>query len=259
LSTTPSVSQSLAETIAAEIGARVPSSLVISPQDSMFEPSAPGDYLRCGASALRVISACLSLADWPRTGRILDFGCGHGRVMRWLRAQYPQADIVGTDVNEESVKFCAENFGSKPVVSGEDFTALPDYGEQDMIWAGSVFTHLPEGASRDLLQDFLRWLAPHGLAIFSTHGRSVATRMLEQHSPYYMRGGKTTPVISGYYGEGGYGYGAYPETPNYGISLVQPNWFWDTLKGNNEVRLVMYSERAWDYHHDIVAIQKIAI
>jgi SAM-dependent methyltransferase len=254
------LTQAIADAGSAEIGIATLANLVLSasPDDQMFDTSDPHAYLKCGASALKVISACLSLAEHSSADRILDFGCGHGRVMRWLRAAYPSAQITGTDVNESGVNFCAGAFGSIPIVSGYDFNNLPNYGENSLIWAGSVFTHLKEAASRALLNDFLSWLAPNGVAIFSSHGRSVVTRLVEYHFPYMM-GGKNAPLLAGYYGPRAYGYAPYPETPEYGISLTSPTWFWDELKGRDDVRLVMYSERAWDYHHDIVAIQRVPI
>lgn len=67
----------------------------------------------------------MSLSERASTDRILDFGCGHGRVMRWLRAAYPNARITGTDVDKGGVDFCAATFGSHTVVSGYDFDNLP--------------------------------------------------------------------------------------------------------------------------------------
>lgn len=121
-----------------------------------------------------------------------------------------------------------------------------------------MFTHLKEAAAAKLLDDFIGWLAPHGVAVFSSHGRSVNTRLVEQHFPYLM-GGRSTPVLAGYYGDREYGFAPYPATPKYGISLASPGWYWKRLRERADVRLALYSERAWDYHHDIVAVQKSPI
>jgi cyclopropane fatty-acyl-phospholipid synthase-like methyltransferase len=49
--------------------------------------------------------------------RILDFACGGGRVMRFLRAAYPDASITGVELLESLVRFCERNFGATGVVS----------------------------------------------------------------------------------------------------------------------------------------------
>ena len=38
---------------------------------------------------------------------ILDFGCGFGRVLRMLKAAYPEARLTAADVKREGVDFCA--------------------------------------------------------------------------------------------------------------------------------------------------------
>lgn len=233
-------------------------STTTSQNDVMLDLTQPYAYIRCGASAIKVIQTCMFLSEHSNADRLLDFGCGHGRVLRWLRAAFPEAVITATDVNADGVEFCASTFNALPVVSGTDFYNLGNFGEHDLIWAGSVLTHLNEEASRALLTRFIEWLAPNGVAVFSSHGRSVATRIIEQHFPYMM-GGNTRPLISGYYGEKEYGYSPYLSTPDYGVSMTSPNWYWREIRSRDDVRLVMYSERAWDYHHDIVAIQKTPI
>jgi hypothetical protein len=65
-------------------------------------------------------------------------------------------------------------------------------------------------------------------------------------------------LVRGYYATG-YGYSSYQGTPNYGVSLTKPHWWVDRILDRNDIRLVAFSERAWDYHHDIVAIQKTRI
>jgi SAM-dependent methyltransferase len=93
--------------------------------------------------------------------------------MRWLRVAYPEAAIVGTDVYSPGVEFCAGTFGSTPIVSGADFDNVPTCPTSDLIWVGSVFTHLTESGSRKLLNNVSDWLSPEGLVVFSVHGRET--------------------------------------------------------------------------------------
>ena len=74
--------------------------------------------------------------------RILDFPCGHGRVLRYLRAEFPQAEITACDLLRDGVDFCAANFGAIPVYSDPDPSRIGLPRDAfDLIWVGSLFTH----------------------------------------------------------------------------------------------------------------------
>ena len=46
---------------------------------------------------------------------MLDFACGHGRVMRTLKAAFPDALLTACDIDRDGVDFCARTFGAAPV------------------------------------------------------------------------------------------------------------------------------------------------
>src|SRR5919109_3533527 len=74
----------------------------ISPRDLMARDHLD-HYFRVGEGAINEIERLLD--NEPE--RILDLPCGHGRLMRWLRAAYPYAEIVGCDLDPDAVNFCA--------------------------------------------------------------------------------------------------------------------------------------------------------
>ena len=57
--------------------------------------------------------------------RILDLPCGHGRVLRYLSAAFPEAEITACDIMREGVDFCASTFGAIPVYSQDDPQQIP--------------------------------------------------------------------------------------------------------------------------------------
>jgi methylase of polypeptide subunit release factors len=71
-------------------------SLNLSEDDHMYKGN-DSHYLSVGASALSVIESARGLAFAHQVDNILDFGIGAGRVARWLRAVFPQAQIEGSD------------------------------------------------------------------------------------------------------------------------------------------------------------------
>lgn len=106
----------------------------------------------------------------PDNARILDFGCGCGRMTRFF-GQVPEIDISGTDINAATVAWCQENLRGVKTVSNRERPPLDyDDGSFDMVYSLSIFTHLPEGASKAWLTEIGRVLAPGGVAILSTHG-----------------------------------------------------------------------------------------
>ena len=102
--------------------------------------------------------------------KYLDFGCGCGRMTRFL-SQDPSLVVTGTDVNEALVSWCRQNL---PNVESHcnptrPPSALPAEGF-DFIYSLSIFTHLPEAVALDWLREILRLLKPGGTAAVTTHG-----------------------------------------------------------------------------------------
>src|SRR6478736_1835742 len=100
-------------------------------------------YFGTGADALRIIVKSLLAAELPPPARILDFPCGSGRVLRHLRAMFPEAEIGACDLYRQHVDFCVSQFGALPIQSKEDLSQL-HVGEWDVIFCGSLLTHLPQ-------------------------------------------------------------------------------------------------------------------
>ncbi|HKB56882.1 MAG TPA: hypothetical protein VKC51_04770, partial [Lacunisphaera sp.] len=61
---------------------------ILAPRDSMVAAEKPGEYFDLGRRALELIQFSAELCDKPHYPEILDLPCGHGRVLRWLRAHY---------------------------------------------------------------------------------------------------------------------------------------------------------------------------
>src|SRR5438128_2640807 len=139
----------------------------ISPLDEMFDLDLES-YLAKGEEALRLISLAAQAAPRDGFARILDLPCGYGRVLRHLRVAYPKADITACNIQREGVDFCAEKLGARPVYRADDLE-----GEFDLIWCGSLLTHLPLESWRGWLDLFEAHLAPYGVLVFTVQGRRV--------------------------------------------------------------------------------------
>lgn len=214
-------------------------------------------YLRCGASALTVLHTASVLAGIRPTA-ILDFGSGAGRVTRWMRAFWPGARIAATDLRAEDLAFCAAEFGCATFPSSTDIAALAAPGRYDLIWAGSVLTHLDEARAEALVAKLLSWTKPDGVVVATLHGRHVEGRGAATRR-YGLSEEGWAELLRGYRGEAGFGYADYPPTPGYGVSLTRPSWATGLAERLPGTRLVLFGERLWDAHQDVFALQRRAI
>jgi SAM-dependent methyltransferase len=103
--------------------------------------------------------------------RVLDWGCGCGRLTPHLVACLPSASLYGVDIDREAVEWCASQFPQAHF--GVSQTSPPlQYPDRffDLVLATSVFTHLTRDYQRIWLTELARILAPGGLLLATTHG-----------------------------------------------------------------------------------------
>jgi SAM-dependent methyltransferase len=112
--------------------------------------------------------------DWSFDGkRVLDFGCGSGRVLRQFLAEAERAEFWGCDIHQPSIEWLRANLVPPlHVFANSELPPLPqESGWFDAIWAASVFTHLTSSWSAWLVE-LHRVLKPGGLLLVSYIGRS---------------------------------------------------------------------------------------
>jgi SAM-dependent methyltransferase len=221
----------------------------ISPRDTMYTGDG-AHYFKVGLSAMRVVETALRAAKLSSVERVLDLPCGHGRVLRFLVRRFPRAAFTACDLDRDGVDFCAQTFGATPVYSIEDLDALSFDAPFDLIWCGSLVTHLNENATRALFRLFARHLAPGGLLIFTAHGDFVARRMPKGEFDYMLTG-EQIEAITARYTRTGFGYADYAGQQSYGVSLTAPAWIRAQLAAVGGLREVYFRERVWDDHHDV--------
>lgn len=232
----------------------------IHPQDSMWQPGESW-YFAAGRSALRLVDLAVRASWLPSVTSILDLPCGHGRVGRYLRAAYPEAELFFCDIEKSGADFCAETFGGTAIHSRPELTevALP---KVDIIWVGSLFTHVDQ----ERMQRWLRYLCGHlnqdGMLIATFHGEWS----LRMQDIYPMIDAGNWQRIVDQYRREGYGYAPYPNAANhaeecvnaqdYGISLCHPHRLLEAIRDIPDVRLAGYMERGWADNHDVAIIAK---
>jgi len=108
--------------------------------------------------------------------RILDFGCGPGRSIAYIRRYFPDAEVWGFDVSEDSVKQARSHCPDARFIS--DMAEITDQ-KFDLIVAANVFHHIPLGERRGALQDCGKVLSPTGsIYLFEHNPYNPVTRWI---------------------------------------------------------------------------------
>lgn len=131
--------------------------------------AAAGGFHAAGVQTAAQIAGILERAGTPLRdhARILDFGCGPGRMIQPMHALHPTATFCGSDIDAEAIGWAQANLGRLAtfrVNGAEPPLPFPDEAF-DLIYAISVFTHLPEAMQWDMLSELRRILRPGGVLL----------------------------------------------------------------------------------------------
>lgn len=237
--------------------ASLPVSRAVSPRDTMVWPGAEEEYFNLGRRALELAILAAELCDKPHYPEILDLPCGHGRVLRWLRAHYGYANITACDLEREGVDFCQEQFRAKGVYSQTDLRALAFGSQFDLVWCGSLLTHLAPEAWLNALDSLIRWTSECGVIVFSTQGRYFSTLLARDQNAFADN--VDVPALLKAFSREGTAFEPYFEDPSgqYGLALSSMEFIGRVLKRYPNVIVRGYLEQAWGVQ-DIVILYKKA-
>lgn len=108
-----------------------------------------------------------------RATRVLDFGCGWGRITRFFLREVDPGNLVGSDCYAEALVEARRNSRWGQFVLTDPRPPAPfQDGSLDLIYLYSVFSHLAESIHLDWLREFHRLLRPGGLVIATTRKRA---------------------------------------------------------------------------------------
>lgn len=103
------------------------------------------------------------------TGRVLDVGCGAGRILAYLVSL--DADAVGIDISSRMVEHCRRRFPGTDIRLGDlaDLPAAVEGPFDCVLLTDSVLDVFDDERRRRVLSDLRGLLGPGGLLVFSTH------------------------------------------------------------------------------------------
>jgi SAM-dependent methyltransferase len=108
--------------------------------------------------------------DPMTSGKVLDFGCGCGRLLAGWEGVRPGV-LYGVDINPALVTWCQANIPFATVTQSGYMPPLdfPD-ATFGLVYSVSVFTHLSSEAARRWAVEMRRLIRPGGMLAVSFHG-----------------------------------------------------------------------------------------
>jgi SAM-dependent methyltransferase len=108
-----------------------------------------------------------------QSSRVLDFGCGWGRLYRVMLRWCSPRNMTGVDIDEKCIRMCRDAMPYARFVKTDVEPPLPFMTASfDIVYAYSVFSHLAQNASYRTLFELARVLKPGGLIAFTTLKRA---------------------------------------------------------------------------------------
>jgi SAM-dependent methyltransferase len=226
----------------------------IAPDDPMYAYN-PELYFLAGQQALRSVRLAMLATGLETVDSVLDFASGNGRVLRAFKAAFPNAALTACDTVVQDVEFCAQAFGATPVVSSPDPGEIQLEGPFDVIWSGSLFTHVDQDLWRAFLKLFDSVLSYGGVAVFTIYGRYIVEAIRDGSQTLDLTPEQRELVLREY-DEHGFGfYADFNPEFNYGDAVASRAWVSDLLGETPGLRLLLHIEEGW-LGQDVIAVTK---
>lgn len=138
-------------------------------------------FFESGRQSVRDIEAVLAVKGRALDSyeRILDFGCGCGRILLWLE-HLAGRSLHGVDIDGRAIVWAREHI---PFATFQVNQPLPplDYPDSsfDLVYNHSVFTHIDETYQDAWLSELRRVTRPGGHALLSVHGEEAFFQFAE--------------------------------------------------------------------------------
>ena len=106
------------------------------------------DYARISALQKVMAEEVLGLLELKGSERVLDVGCGDGRITAEIAARVPQGTVVGVDPSVEMIRYAqshwGKNHGSNMRFEVGDARHLPFHDEFDLVVSFNALHWIPE-------------------------------------------------------------------------------------------------------------------
>jgi SAM-dependent methyltransferase len=226
--------------------------------DLMLRSEAPEDlvhYVSDARSAMENLEASLAAVGrtWDDVTACLDLPSGYGRVTRLLAERLGPERVTACDVDRQGVRFCVEELGVAGIVADPDPARTRFPRRYDLVFVGSLLTHLGEGATSAMLRSIVTTLAADGLLVFTTQGESCLDHLDWYGESFARRAEWYRAEVA----QVGHAFQPYPGRRDYGVA-IHGRAYVERLMTRlfaGRLRCVRFAERGWDRHQDVWTYQ----
>jgi trans-aconitate 2-methyltransferase len=124
-------------------------------------------YARISGLQQQMAQEALALLTLQGEERVLDVGCGQGRITAQIAASVPRGSVVGVDPSRDMIDYATAHFGAASFANLRfeiaDARALPFNAAFDVIVSFNALHWVPEQDAA--LQSIRRAIEPHGRAL----------------------------------------------------------------------------------------------
>lgn len=152
----------------------------------------PEEFRKVGKRCATELSEASALAGVPMltASRVLDWGCGPCRTLRWLLAEANPGQYYGCDVDRRAIDWCKKNAkkASFAVTGAKPPLPYPDEFF-DVVFGVSVVTHLSAEFQGVWLRELRRIVRPGGVLMLSVMGPAIAAGLPEPRRSEFFKNG----------------------------------------------------------------------
>jgi ubiquinone/menaquinone biosynthesis C-methylase UbiE len=205
-------------------------------------------FLEVGRNCVADVDRALQRIDQSLSSfsRILDFGCGCGRTIIWLRNLAPNSELFGTDIDSKAIAWCRRNIevATFEVNSPEPPLPFPD-ASFDLILGITVFTQIGEDHHFQWLDELQRVVRTGGLVLITIRGETCWRTLDREEIDQIRRDGFLFRVT-------GYMKGIFPEW--YQAAYHTRGYIESQYA--KRFQILSYLEAGLDNSQDIILLQK---
>ena len=146
--------------------------------------------------------------------------------------------------------------GVETVESSPEPAEVDLEGPFDVIWCGSLLTHVDARKWTGFVKVFETLLAPGGVAVFTTYGRFTAEALRKRENTLSLEDEQIEGLLRDYDSTG---FGYFERLPDQGLGdcVASRAWVGAQMDQAPTLQLVLYTEQGW-LGQDVIACTKPA-
>ena len=203
-------------------------------------------YYTDGKNTAKWIADQFSEFNSKPPDRILEWGCGPGRIIQHIPFIFERSEVFASDYNAQSIEWC-KNHINNVTFSTNQLSPPLSYlsGFFDLAYALSVFTHLSKELHFIWLEELHRILKVNGILLITTQGEAFLSKLSEHERDQFNQG---DPVIRTGVEEGHRSFSAF-QPESFMLFLFSKKW--------KILKFIPGAVAHWGPEQDTWVIQKI--